>query len=174
MTGLFTLFGLERSIFHLPPTDTLLSSVRQTRHTRALPPPDAGTHNGSMFIVQFDRSDPTGRKIRKRTSYPIVLDQNTYHLVYDKPMVHPFTLQAVIVHNGQEVTKGHYVVFTKMVGSPGWALCNDDKVQWVSEIEALAQEAFILIYGQPDALQLTRVEQSADQITESIQSETVI
>ncbi len=122
MTGLFTLFGLRRSIFHLPPADTQFSSVRQTRHTRALPPPDAGAHNGSMFIVQFDRSDPTGRKIRKCTCYPIVLDQNTYHLAYDKTMVYPFTLQAVIVHRGQEVTKGHYVVFTKMVGSPGWAL----------------------------------------------------
>ncbi len=122
MTGLFTLFGLERSIFHLPPADTLLCSVRQTRHTRTLPPPDVGVNNGKMFIVQFDRSDPTGRKIRKRTSYPIVLDQNTYHLAYDKPMVHPFTLQTVIVHSGQEVTKGHYVVFTKMVGNPGWVL----------------------------------------------------
>jgi hypothetical protein len=127
-----------------------------------------------MFIVLFDRSDPTGRKIRKRTSYPIVLDQNTYHLAYGKPMVYPFTLQAVIVHSGQEVIKGHYVVFTKMVGSPGWALCNDDKVQWVSEMEALVQEEFILIYAQPDALQLTRAEQSTDQITESMQSEKVI
>ena len=65
MTGLLTLFGLERSIFHLPPADTLLSSVRQTRHTRALPPPASGVNNESIFIVQFDRSDPTGLKIRK-------------------------------------------------------------------------------------------------------------
>ena len=77
-------------------------------------------------------------------------------------MVHPFTLETVIVHNGQEVTKGHYVVFTKMVGSPGWALCDDDKVQWVSEMEVLAQEAFILIYTQPNSLQNTRAEQLTD------------
>ena len=162
MTGLLTLFGLERSIFHLPPTDTLLSSVRQTRHVRALPPPASGSHNGIMFIVQFDRSDPTGLKIRKRTSSPIALDQNAYHLTCGEPMVHPFTLETVIVHNGQEVTKGHYVVFTKMVGSPGWALCDDDKVQWVSEMEVLAQEAFILIYTQPNSLQNTRAEQLTD------------
>jgi hypothetical protein len=168
MTDLLTLFGLERSIFHLPPADTLLSSVRQTRQARALPPPDAEVHNGNMFIVQFDRSDPTGRKTRKRTSYPIVLDQNTYHLACDKPMAHPFTLQEVIVHIGREVTKGHYVVFTKMVGRPGWALCNDDKVQWVSEMEALTQEAFILIYAQLDAPQLTRAEQPTDQTTVSM------
>jgi hypothetical protein len=42
MTDLFTLFGIERSIFHLPPADTLLSTVRQTRHVQSLPPPDAG------------------------------------------------------------------------------------------------------------------------------------
>ena len=174
MTGLLTLFGLERSIFHLPPADTLLSSVRQTRQARALPPIDTGVHNGNMFIVHFDRSDPTGRKTRKRTSYPIALDQNTYHLACGKPMVHPLTLQAVIVHSGQEVTKGHYVVFTKMAGNPVWGLCNDDKVQWVSEMEALAQEAFILIYAQPDAPQLTRAEQPTDQTTASMQPGTVI
>jgi hypothetical protein len=85
-----------------------------------------------------------------------------------------FTLQAVLVHNGQEVTRGHYVVFTKLVGHPGWALCNDDKVQWVSEMEVLAQEASILIYAQPDAFQYTRTEQLADQIAATVQSGTVI
>jgi hypothetical protein len=172
MTGLLTLFGLERSIFHVPPADTLLSSVRQTKDSRALPTP--GVHNDGMFIVQFDRSDPTGLKIRKRTTYPIVLDQNTYHLTCGEPMVHPFTLQAVIVHTGQEVTRGHYVVFTKLVGSPGWALCNDDKVQWVSEMEVLAQEAYILIYVRPDALQNTGIEQLADQRAATVQPGTVI
>ena len=157
MTGLLTLFGLERSLFHLPPEDTLLSSVQQTRHARDLPSSASGVHNGSMFMVQFDRADPTGLKIRKRTSYPIVLDQNTYHLTCGEHMVHPLTLQAVIVHSGQEATKGHYVVFTKMIGNPGWALCNDDKVQWVSEMEVLAQEAYILIYVRSDALQITGI-----------------
>jgi hypothetical protein len=41
-------------------------------------------------------------------------------------------------------------------------------------MEVLAQEAFILIYSQPDALQLTREEQPTDQITVSMQPETVI
>jgi len=80
----------------------------------------------------------------------------------------------VLFRSGQEVTKGHYVVFTKMAGNPGWALCNDDKVQWVSEMEALAQEAFILIYAQPDAPQLTRAEKPTDQTTASMQPGTVI
>ena len=65
LTGLLTLFGLERLIKHLAPADTLLSSVRQAMHTRALPPPASGVNNESIFIVQFDRSDPTGLKIRK-------------------------------------------------------------------------------------------------------------
>jgi hypothetical protein len=89
-------------------------------------------------------------------------------------MVHPLTLQAVIVHSGQEVTRGHYVVFTKLVGSPGWTLCNDDKVQWVSEMEVLAQEAYILIYGRSDALQNMGIEQLADQRAATGQSGTVI
>jgi hypothetical protein len=127
-----------------------------------------------MFIVQFHRSNPTGLKIRRHTSYPIVLDQNTYRLACGEPMVHPFTLQAVLVHNGQEVTRGHYVAFTKLVGSPGLALCNDDKVQWVSEMEVLAQEESILIYDQPDAFQYTRTEHLADQIAATVQSGTVI
>ena len=174
LTGLLTLFGLERLIKHLAPADTLLSSVRQAMHTRALPPPASGVNNGSIFIVQFDRSDPTGLKIRKRTSYPIVLGQDTYHLACGVPMVRPLTLQAVITHRGQTVTKGHYVVFTKLFESPGWALCDDDKVQWVSEMEVLAQEAFILIYAQPDALQNTKAEQLADQVAATVQPETVI
>jgi hypothetical protein len=80
-------------------------------------------------------------------------------------MTNPLTLQAVIVHKGQEVTKGHYVVFTKMVGSPGWALCNDDNVHWVSEMEALAQEAVI---------RNTKEEQPADQSEATGQPGTVL
>ena len=67
-------------------------------------------------------------------------------------MVHPLTLQVVIVHQGHEVDKGHYVIFIKLTNSSGWALCDDDKVQWLSEMETLSQEAFILIYTKPDTL----------------------
>ena len=75
----------------------------------------------------------------------------------------PLTLQAVIVHIGQAATKGHYVVYTKMAGGPGWARCDDDRVQWVSELEALAQEEFLLVYAPPVVPQKKSKKQSADQ-----------
>ena len=163
LTSLLTLLGRERSMCRLFPGDTLLSSVHLSRQSLAFRPPFPSVLGDVLLIIQLDRSTPSGLKIRTRTSYPKVLDPDTYHLIGGGRMEHPLTLQAVIVHIGQTVTKGHYVVYTKMTGGPGWARCDDDRVQWVSEMEALAQEAFLLVYAPPVVPQKESKKQTADQ-----------
>ena len=133
-------------IHYLVPEETLVTSIRTAANARALPQPRPGVNDSNTLIFQFGRSDLMGSKIKRHTTYPIPLNSETYRLTSGRPLVHPLALQAVIVHQGHEVDKGHYVIFIKLTHSPGWALCDDEKVQWVSEMEALAQKAFVLIY----------------------------
>ena len=87
-----------------------------------------GVPDSSTLIFQFDRSDLMGSKIKRHTAYPITLDAEAYRLTSGGPLTHPLALQAVIVHQGQKVNKGHYVIFIKLTNSSGWALCDDDKI----------------------------------------------
>jgi hypothetical protein len=116
---------------------------------RALLQPTSEVHDSHTLVFQFGRSDPTGTKIKRHTTYPVTLDTETYRLTCGRSLDHPLALRAVIVHQGHKVDKGHYVICIKLTNSSGWALCDDDKIQWVSEMEALVQEVFILVYTQP-------------------------
>ena len=155
LTGLCTLLGQESMIYHLAPEETLANSIRTDVNKRDLPQQTPWVNDSNTLILQDGRSDLTGSKIKQHTTYPTTLDSETYRLTSGRPLVHPVALQVVIVHQGHEVDKGHYIIFIKLTNSSGWALCDDDKVQWVSEMEDLTQEAFILIYTKPDTLGAT-------------------
>ena len=155
LTGLCALLGQEPMIHHLSPEATLLTSIQTTVNARAFSQPTPWAQDSDTLIFQFGRSDPAGSKLRQRTTYPHILDSESYQLASGRPMVHPLSLQAVIVHRGHVANKGHYIIFIKLTEGSGWALCDDDKVQWVLEMEALAQEALILIYTSLDTLGTT-------------------
>ena len=83
------------------------------------------------LIFQFGRSDLVGSMIRQHITYPMTLDVETYRLAIGRPMMHPLSLQTVIVHQGHVFNKEHYVIFIKLTDRPGCALSDDDKVHWV-------------------------------------------
>ena len=149
LAGFCTLLRQEGIIHHLAPEPSLAMSARTAASDRAFLQSTSEVHDSHTLVFQFGRSDPMGTKIKRHTTYPVTLDSETYHLTCGRSLAHPLALRAVIVHQGHKVDKGHYVIFIKLTNSSGWALCDDDKIQWVSEMEALAQEAFILVYTQP-------------------------
>ena len=100
----------------------LVTSIRTTINTRALPQTTSWVHDRNTLIFQFGRWDLAGSKIKHHTTYPITLDSKGYHLTSGRPLVNLFALQTVIVHQGHEVDKGHYVIFIKLTNTSGWAL----------------------------------------------------
>jgi len=56
-----------------------------------------------------------------------------------------YKLYAVIVHEGKNLSSGHYLSFIKIEHQ--WLLCSDNKVQTVSWAEVQSQQAYILLYS---------------------------
>jgi len=72
-------------------------------------------------------------------------------------MEYNYDLKAVVSHIGTEAASGHYVACVNTFA--GWAIFDDSNVQYVSEIDVLKQQGYILFYQKKayPAIALTQV-----------------
>jgi hypothetical protein len=103
--------------------------------------------NKATLIFQINRVAMTGQKETNRTTYPIGLNlKNCQPHKGKKTGIH-HSLKSVVVHKGDLVDEGHYVVYIQPSDGKSWALFDDQTVKWVKEEEVLRQEVFLLIYS---------------------------
>lgn len=107
-----------------------------------IPPP--------VLVLQLKRFDAARAKVKKRVTYPNVLDVAPYCTEglaeYGGPEASTvYELDAVIIHEGGSLSYGHYYAFVRLPNKV-WACCNDQSVSIVSEEVALRQEGYLLFY----------------------------
>lgn len=81
-------------------------------------------------------------KISRHVDYPGKLDLSGVCVTKGSTK---YLLYAVIVHEGNTLSKGHYICFIKC-GTKKWFKCSDESVEEVSQDTVRNQKAYMLFY----------------------------
>ena len=102
-----------------------------------------------VLTLQLKRFDYNrgfnGGKINKFIQYPLSLNLQPYMSSRKDPV--PYSLYAVLVHEGFSCNSGHYYCYVKAPNGT-WYLMNDSQVMASSQDKVLHQNAYLLFYLQ--------------------------
>ncbi|XP_065211966.1 ubiquitin carboxyl-terminal hydrolase 10-like isoform X2 [Planococcus citri] len=117
-----------------------------------------------LHLKYFDYKHHTCRKIKKSVEFPIDLKLDMKLISTQSPS-HPKTapsksrqykLFAVVYHDGNEATKGHYITDVFHIGYGGWVRYDDARVWTVSENDVLRPDLprvpYLLYYRRCDTI----------------------
>ena len=96
-----------------------------------------------VLCIQLLRFDANGQKINQKVDYPPELTVPNYR---DGSTISTtkYTLSSIIVHEGNQISSGHYVCYVNRSGR--WFYTSDTVVKEVSQLAAYHQAAYMLFY----------------------------
>ncbi|CAB3977036.1 ubiquitin carboxyl-terminal hydrolase 23 [Paramuricea clavata] len=101
-----------------------------------------------ILCIQLLRFDANGQKINKEIDYPPELTIPEYQRDLkdgrSATSTAEYTLSSIIVHEGNQISSGHYVCYVNRSGR--WFYTSDTVVKETSQLAAYHQNAYMLFY----------------------------